>query len=70
MQLSLPISTENPLRSVRDRLLAVHGSQRDALRHDPVSQAIKAILGACTRDGISNAPCASVYSRSTVTCSG
>ena len=56
MQLSLPfdIPPPQPLRPIRDRLIAVHGSQRDQQRHDPNTQFLKAMLSSRTYDAVSN----------------
>src|SRR5689334_10073841 len=54
MQLSLPFEQPPLLQKVRDLLLAKLGPQRDAQRHDPESQLIKAIISSKTRDDISD----------------
>jgi endonuclease-3 len=41
------------LTRIRARLLAAYGPQRDALRLDPVSQLVNAIISARTRDAVS-----------------
>ena len=55
MQISLALDADPKLPRIRDRLIAIHGPQRDALRHDPTSQFIKAMLSSCTLDSISDA---------------
>ena len=55
MQLSLPIGTPQTLPAIRDRLVAVHGPQRDEQRHDPTTQFVKAMTSSCTRDAVSGA---------------
>ena len=55
MQLSLQLDDTCLLQEVRDRLLTLYGPQRDAERHDPLSQLIKAIMSSCTVDAISQA---------------
>ncbi len=54
MQLSLPLGDSN-LPPVRDRLLGRYGPQRNAKRHNPDDQFIKAMLSSCTYDAVSNA---------------
>ena len=53
IQLSLDLDQHKPLASIRARLLALHGPQRDSLRHDPASQFVKALISSCTRDAVS-----------------
>ncbi len=53
MQLSLPFGDPSPLQLIRDRLLDVYGPQRDAQRHDPKSQFVKAMISSCTHDAVS-----------------
>ncbi len=55
MQISLALDADPKLPRIRDRLIAIHGPQRDELRHDPTSQFIKAMLSSCTLDSISDA---------------
>jgi endonuclease-3 len=55
MQLSLALNDRPILWRIRARLLARIGPQRDALRRDPVSQLVNAIIGTKTRDEVSSA---------------
>lgn len=53
MQLSLAVDPTPILPRIRTRLLARLGPQRDALRLDPVSQLVLAIISSRTRDEVS-----------------
>jgi endonuclease III len=53
MQFSLAVDPVPLLPCIRTRLLVQHGPQRDALRLDPVSQLILAIISSRTRDEVS-----------------
>jgi endonuclease-3 len=53
MQFSLAVDPTPVLPRIRTRLLAQLGPQRDALRLDPVSQLVLAIISSRTRDEIS-----------------
>jgi len=53
MQLSLAVDQTPILPRIRARLLARLGPQRDALRLDPVSQLVLAIVSSRTRDEVS-----------------
>jgi len=55
MQLSLALNDRQVLWQIRGRLLARFGPQRDAVRRDPVSQLVNAIISAKTRDEVSSA---------------
>src|ERR1700730_11297624 len=55
MQLSLALNDRPILWRIRARLLARIGPQRDALRRDPVSQLVNAIISTKTRDEVSSA---------------
>src|SRR5260221_6539624 len=55
MQLSLALNDRQVLWQIRGRLLARLGPQRDAMRRDPVSQLVNAIISAKTRDEVSSA---------------
>lgn len=55
MQLSLTLDRAPILPRIRAELVALYGPQRDAERHDPTTQFVRAMLGACTRDRISSA---------------
>jgi endonuclease-3 len=55
MQLSLALNERPILWRIRARLLARIGPQRDAVRRDPVSQLVNAIISAKTRDEVSSA---------------
>lgn len=53
MQRTLPLDLAPVLPPIRNRLLAVYGPQRDAFRHDPNQQFLKAMLSARTYDAVS-----------------
>jgi endonuclease-3 len=55
MQLSLALNDRLLVWQIRDRLLRRLGPQRDAVRRDPVSQLVNAIISAKTRDEVSSA---------------
>ena len=55
MQLSLALNDRLAVWQIRDRLLRRLGPQRDAVRRDPVSQLVNAIISAKTRDEVSSA---------------
>jgi endonuclease-3 len=55
MQWSLPFDPDLRLPLVRDRLRALYGPQRDALRHDPTAQFFKAMISSRTLDALSQA---------------
>jgi endonuclease-3 len=55
VQLQLPFDSDPILPRIRERLLAVHGPQRGAERHDPTSQFVKAMIGTRCLDAISDA---------------
>ncbi|MEA2996849.1 MAG: endonuclease [Alphaproteobacteria bacterium] len=63
MQISLALDADPKLPRIRDLLIAVHGPQRDALRHDPTSQFIKAMLSSHTFDSISDAAYLELHAR-------
>jgi endonuclease-3 len=54
MQLQLPLDSDPILPRIRERLLAVHGPQHGAERHDPTSQLVKAIIGTRSSDTASD----------------
>lgn len=53
MQFSLSLDPTPILPSIRARLIACYGPQRDPLRLDPVSQLVLAIISTRTRDEVS-----------------
>jgi endonuclease-3 len=53
MQHTLPLGLAPVLPPIRNRLLAVYGPQRDAFRHDPNQQLLKAMLSTRTYDAVS-----------------